>query len=105
MIVKVGTDGTVRMLEAEDLRRFSVAMPDTDAARAALASVARLDGRDHAWFAPGRVRALAGRTLAGQVPAGWDEQFAATMTYATTKGWTDADGALRAHIVYDGPQA
>ena len=95
MIVQVGADGTVRLLEPGDLRRFSIAMPDTDAARAVLATVARPDGRDHAWIAPDQVRALA-----GPVPPGWDEQFAATVAYAAGKGWTDADGALRAHIVY-----
>lgn len=96
MIVQVGADGTIRLLEPEDLRRFSIAMPDTDAARTALAAVARLDGRDHAWIAPARVR-----TLAGEVPPGWDDRFAATVAYAAGKGWTDAEGALRAHIVYD----
>ena len=96
MIVRIDADGAVRLLQADDLRRFSIAMPDTDAARMALASVARLDGHDHAWIAPERVRALATRP-----PPDWDAQFAATIGYAASKGWTDEDGALRAHIDYD----
>ncbi len=96
MIVRLGTDGAVQLLEPGDLRRFSIAMPDTDVARAALATVARLDGRDHAWIAPDRVRAWA-----GPVPPDWDAQFATMIAYATGKGWTDSDGSLRAHITYD----
>ena len=100
MIVRVDADGTVRLLEAGDLRRFSIAMPDTDAARTVLAGVARLDGADHAWVAPARLQSLA-RNLAEPLPPGWDEQFDAMVAYAAGKGWTDADGALRGHIVHD----
>ena len=95
MIVRVDA-GSVHLLEADDLRRFSIAMPDTAAARDMLAMVARLDGLEHAWIAPDRIRALA-----GAAEPGWAEAFDKTIAYAATKGWTDADGALRAHIVYD----
>lgn len=95
MIVRID-DGTVRLLETDDLRRFSIAMPDTAAAQATLATVARPEGREHAWIAPDRIRALA-----GSVPPGWADEFSKTVAYAATKGWTDADGSLRAHIVYD----
>lgn len=96
MIVRIDGDGTVLLREATDLRRFSISMPDTEPARAALAGLGRVDGPAHAWIAPSRVRALA-----GDVPPGWDEEFAATVAYAARNGWTDADGALRAHIEYD----
>src|SRR5215212_8251519 len=63
-------------------------MPATESARAALAELGRMDGPGHAWIAPERVRALA-----GDVPPGWNEDFAATVAYAAGKGWTDASGA------------
>jgi hypothetical protein len=98
VIVRVEPDGVVRLLEADDFRNFSIAMPDTDVARVGLASVARLDGRDHVWFAPDRVRTLAGST---PLPADWDQRFAGMVAYAASKGWTDGVGAMRGHIVYD----
>ena len=94
VIVRIEGDGSVR--EAADLRRFSISMPATEPARAALAELGRMDGPGHAWIAPERVRGLA-----GDVPPGWNEDFAATVAYAAGKGWTDASGALRAHIEYD----
>ena len=96
MIIRIERDGSVRLREATDLRRFSVSMPATESARAALAELGRLDGPGHVWIAPERVRGLA-----GDVPTGWIEDFAATVAYAAGKGWTDASGALRAHIEHD----
>ena len=96
MIVRIEGDGSVHLREAADLRRFSISMPATESARAALAELGRMDGPGHAWIAPERVRGLA-----GDVPAGWSEDFAAAVAYAAGKGRTDANGALRAHIEYD----
>jgi hypothetical protein len=96
VIVRIEGDGSVRLREATDLRRFSISMPATESARAALAELGRVDGPGHAWVAPERVRGLA-----GDVPPSWIEEFEATIAYAAGKGWTDASGALRAHIEYD----
>lgn len=71
-------------------------MANTEAARAGLTATARMDGETHAWIAPERLRALA-----VPQPPDWAGQFDAMVAYAAGKGWTDADGALRAHIVLD----
>jgi hypothetical protein len=96
VIIRIEGDGPVRLREATGLRRFSISTPATEAARAALAELGRVGGPGHAWIAPERVRALA-----GDVPPGWIDDFAATVAYAAARGWTDASGALRAHIEYD----
>ena len=96
MIIRIEEDGSVCLLEAIDLRRLSISMLAKEPARAALAELGRVDKPGHAWIAPERVR-----NLAEGVPPGWDEEFAATIAYAASKGWTDASGALRAHIEYD----
>ncbi len=96
VIVRIEDNGSVCLREAADLRCFSISMPVTEAARTVLAELGQLDGPGHAWIAPEQVRALA-----GDVPSGWIEEFAATIAYAVGKGWTDASGALRAHIEYD----
>jgi hypothetical protein len=96
VIIRIDGDGSVCLREATDLRRFSISMPATESACAALAELGRVDGPGHAWVAPERVRGLA-----GDVPPSWIEEFEATIAYAAGKGWTDASGALRAHIEYD----
>lgn len=93
MFVRIGADGAASLEEAEDLRRLSIRMSDTPRARAALAGLGRPDGSTHAWIAPERLRALA-----RGVPPGWEGELAAMVSFAGTRGWTDASGALRAHV-------
>jgi hypothetical protein len=64
----------------------------------AAANVGRMDG-DHAFIRPDMVRIHA----AGQVPEGWEGDFAAMIADAVGTGWVDpADGSIRAHVVWPG---
>ena len=96
MFIRIGADGAVTLEEAADLRRLSIHTAATPAADAALSRLTRADGPDHAWIAPQRIRELAGSTAKD-----WNDGFAAMLAYASGKGWTDAAGAVRAHIERD----
>jgi hypothetical protein len=96
MMVAITTGGTMALAEADDMRRFSIRMPDTEAARAALEKIARLDGPGHAWILPAEIRKLA----PGPTPE-WEAGLSAMTSYANSKGWTDPAGALRVHIDKD----
>jgi hypothetical protein len=82
--------------EADDFRRFSIGAAPGASLSAALDGLARLDGETHAWVFPATLRRLAPR---GGMPA-WEEGFGEMLAYATSKGWTDAEGAVRAHIAF-----
>jgi hypothetical protein len=93
MIIQIDPAGIVTLLDVDNLRHFSIRMAQTDAATASLAELARTDGPGHAWIAQDRILALV-----PQARPDWLSQFAAMTSYATGKGWTDATGAIRAHI-------
>src|SRR5579859_2401786 len=89
----------VSLEEPDDTRRFHLAVRGgTDRALVfgALvdAAAGRLEG-DDAWITIDAVRRLA----AGHVEPTWDDQFAAMLDYARTKGWVDeTTHALQAHV-------
>jgi len=92
----------VTLEEPGDTRRFHVAVrggqPGVDTALVfgALvdAAAGRLEGED-AWITVDALRRLA----AGRVGPGWDDDFAAMLDYANSKGWFDpAAHAIRAHL-------
>lgn len=87
---------TARLEQPEDTKRFHVqaagGLPD-DAIRASLSSFGTFDGT-HAWISPDALRAAA----AGRVGADWARSFEAMVGYATSKGWVNVDGHLRAHL-------
>jgi hypothetical protein len=88
----------ITLSEPSDFQGFKVVVPadaDPQALTAALATLGRAEGTDHVFVAPDAVSALAGETAAD--PA-WAEGFAGMVGYATSKGWTDADGRIRAHV-------
>lgn len=93
MFVRIDADGAMSLEEAGDLRRLSVRASDTPRARAALVELGWSEDSGHAWISPDRLR-----SLAGCAPPGWEEEFAAMVAFAGTRGWTDATGALRAHV-------
>lgn len=99
MEIRVTNEGKLRLLGDDDFTRFAVAVDPGAAGHvaAALGTVARLDGTDHAWITPARLRSLTPR--AGQ--ADWEEGFDAMLSYAERKGWTDAEGAIRVHIQHE----
>jgi len=92
----------VTLEEPDDTKRFHVAVrggergADTALVFGALvdAAAGRLEG-DDAWITVDAIRRLAFR----RVDPGWDEQLAAMLDYADSKGWFDpATPAIRAHV-------
>ena len=93
MDIRLLPSGEVVLEDADDFRRFAVLVPEgTVLADSALAGLVRIEG-DHAWVPPGTVTGL-------HPDAGpdWHRQFDGMVAFAAGKGWTDADGHIRAHI-------
>jgi len=93
VIIDIAADGSIQLMEAAELRRLHINMPATDAARAALPTLGRVEGETHVFIAPERLRALAGAQ-----DAAWEENFRGMIDYALGKGWADPSGAIRVHI-------
>jgi hypothetical protein len=87
----------VALEDPEDCKAFSVRVRgDRAGLSGALeaAGVGRMDG-DEALIAVDAVRRMAG----GRVGPGWDDDFAAMLAYAGTKGWIADEGrSIRAHV-------
>ena len=102
MIIAVDlTGGTavVELVEAEDCKRFSVAVAggDSESLGAALTGhgIGRLLPSGDAMVDIGAVRRMA----EGRVPAGWADDFAGMLKYAESKGWLDETGtSIQAHV-------
>ena len=94
MLIRVASDGQVSLEGADDFKRFSIGAAADAPLATALRGIARLEGEGHAWVSPDGLRRLT--PLAG-TPA-WEEGFGKMLAYATSKGWTDESGAVRAHI-------
>jgi hypothetical protein len=94
-----GERTTVALSEPADCGRFHVAVRGRgDAATLDQAlranDVGSVDGDGEAM-----VRVDAVRRLAGAVGETWDDDFAAMLDYARSKGWLSDDGAsIRAHV-------
>ena len=96
---------SVSIAEPADCTRFSVAARGPgggraldDALRAAGAGRVADDG--DARVAVDAVRRMA----AGSVGAGWDDDFAAMLGYAESKGWMHEGGTeIQAHVEWDAP--
>jgi len=88
----------VELLDADNFREFSVvASADLDAATLAdgAAQVGRAEGDDHVFVDRAKLVALAGASAESEE---WQKSFEGMVGYADSKGWVDADGAIRAHI-------
>ena len=90
---------TLELVEPDDCKRFHVAVHGGDHAGLAEALTAAgagsLDESGDAFIDIAAVRRLA----SGRVTPGWDDDFAAMLAYAGTKGWlSDTGDAIRAHI-------
>jgi hypothetical protein len=89
----------VTLEEPDDTKRFHVAVVggrDIRLVFGALvdAAAGRLEGED-AWITVDALRRMA----AGRVDPAWDDDFAAMLDYARTKGWLDENAnAIRAHV-------
>ncbi|HLF99807.1 MAG TPA: hypothetical protein VI916_05005 [Acidimicrobiia bacterium] len=96
MVIVIHRD-ILRLAEPEDCRAFKVVVEagtETQVMQA-LAQVGRMADRDTAWIRTDAVRSMAD----GRVDADWENEFAAMLAYAATKGWLDDDGTeIQAHI-------
>jgi hypothetical protein len=52
------------------------------------------DDGQHVFVAPDTVRTLAGDAVSRE----WEDRFAEMVVYASSKGWVDARGSIRAHV-------
>ena len=89
----------LELAEPDDCKRFHVAVQGGDhaglAEALAAAGAGSLDGSGEALIDIAAVRRLA----SGRVTSGWDDDFAAMLAYAGTKGWLSETGdAIRAHV-------
>lgn len=94
-----GGNSTFDLVEPEDCKRFHVAARggDAEALGAALSAgnVGRLLPSGEAVIETQAVLRLA----EGRVPEGWEDEFAAMLKYAESKGWLDGSGsAIQAHV-------
>lgn len=98
MIIEVQSNGTVTLTEVADLKRFAITGGRPDPAVAETLAAAGLEltaDMGHGFVAPHTVKAWAAGV--SDVPEGWLADFDAMVAYATSKGWTDEAGRLRAH--------
>ena len=97
-MVIVIEDGGVHMQDPSDFKAFKVVVQEGEDA-SAVSAVGRLADPDTAWIEVDQVRNLAGE--AAGVP-GWEDDFAAMLAYARTKGWLDEAGtSIQAHVEYE----
>jgi hypothetical protein len=94
-----GETAAVELVEPEDCKRFHVAVRggDPEAVGAALlsAGIGRLHPSGEAMIDTSAVRRMA----RGRVAAGWEDEFAAMLEYAGSKGWLDdTGGSIQAHV-------
>lgn len=98
MILHVDHTGRVWLSDADDLKAFKITGTRPDAhtrPRVVDAGLSLTDDDGHAFVTADQVRHWA--VEAGPLPAEWHHEFDAMVAYATSKGWTDEHGRLRAH--------
>jgi len=49
-----------------------------------------------------RLAVDAAREKGSSLDPDWESEFSGMIRYAATKGWTSEDGALRAHVEWEG---
>lgn len=99
MRVTIDAHGEARLEEPEDLKSLSVVTSLSDDAlgtRVREIALGRPDPPGHVWLVPSALVALAGPR-----DADWGAGFAAMVAYADSKGWVDASGRVRAHVVHE----
>src|SRR5688500_1576759 len=97
-MVIVIEDGGVHMDDPSDFKAFKVVVKEGEDL-SAIEVVGRLADAGTAWIGVDAVRNLAG--AAATVP-GWEDDFAAMLGYARSKGWLDDAGTeIQAHIEHE----
>lgn len=100
MRVEILTNGTLRLCEIEDFKRFSVtpAFPvsELDEIRARIPQTLVFETNDVAWVAVAAVR-----SLAGEHGDNWDQRFHDMLEKVKPFGWfSEERQAIRAHVVW-----
>lgn len=88
----------VRLEEPDAFDRFSIVVHGSAEPAAVTAELGRIGWPadvDHFFVEPESLRALAGPRAEDAV---WREKLDAMLAYATSKGWTDDAGRVRAHV-------
>lgn len=98
-----GANAAVELVDPDDCKRFHVAARGGDVAGLAAALTAAGVGRlllsGEAMIDTVAVRRMA----AGRVSEGWEDEFAAMLEYAGSKGWLDdTGGSIQAHVEWAG---
>lgn len=91
----------LELRDADNFVQFQISIDrnlDRCRADAALQAIGRVDGEGHAWLDQQAIVKLSGGRSGDPV---WQRSFAAMVDYATSKGWVDETGAIRAHIERD----
>jgi hypothetical protein len=93
-------DGAASVHDAADLKSLSVRVdPDGDLAAGLAGLGSPADDGAHAWLLIDALKAASVATLPTDQRSEWSTGFDGMIAYATSKGWTSADGrSVRAHI-------
>lgn len=96
MRVHLTNAGAITLCEASVFNKLDVLIDPQPPERVdqAIARIGARAGEQHVWLSPSVLRFLSGH--AGE-PA-WESSFQAMVDFATSKGWTNEHGQLRAHI-------
>lgn len=93
------TLGRAAVRQADDLKSLSVKAPGGHADAAVLGGLGEpsADGA-HVWLDVPALREAAAATIDPAGRADWLVGFDGMIAYATSKGWTDDQGRVRAHV-------
>jgi hypothetical protein len=100
------THDTAELVNPSDVTAFHVTAPnglegEALAERVRAAGLGELTQDGHVFVPVEAIR----RYAEGQVGAGWEQDLAGMIAYATRKGWTDETGTrVRAHVEHAAPQ-
>lgn len=102
MRVHLTEAGAITLMEPQVFNRLDI-LADVQSPQQLERAIARIGRRAderHIWLEPSILRFLSGCAGGGD----WEKHFTDMLTYAKVKGWLDAQGRVRAHLV-EAPQA
>jgi len=94
----VVSEAGVSVHDADDLKSLSIRAARALTAEAMGTLGEPTDDGTHAWLDVAVLRATAEATLPPSAREAWRTGFDGMIAYATSKGWTDERGRVRAHL-------